>query len=109
MTNAIFNFKNNKVDSFKIKGHALSNTYGNDIVCAAISSTSIMALNGIVELSGIKNINYTVKEGYINCNLEYLSDDEYAKIEILISSLISFFKDLQKEYPKNFNIVVKEV
>ena len=40
MITANFNYKNNKVESFEISGHAFAGEPGEDIVCAAVSAVT---------------------------------------------------------------------
>ncbi|WP_068267597.1 ribosomal-processing cysteine protease Prp [Caviibacter abscessus] len=105
MIKILFKRKNDKFISFEIKGHSNLRGYGTDIVCSAVSSTTLMTLNGILEVLSA-NVEYTIDEGYTYCNFENLKDD---KIYILINSYYLFLEELSKEYPKNINFKVMEV
>ena len=48
MTNAIFNYNNNQIKSFKIIGHADYAEYGYDIVCSGIT-TSVFTSLGLIK------------------------------------------------------------
>ena len=103
--------KNDKIVHFEIRGHANSSEYGQDIVCAAISSVSQMTLNGLLEVLKFKNLKYEEKEGYIVCDLDKsdLTDDEIEKSEILIQSMYSYLKAVEESYGKYVEIRVREV
>jgi len=42
------------ITGFELEGHAGAGLYGNDIVCAALSSAVLMAANTITEIIGAK-------------------------------------------------------
>ncbi len=83
-----------------ISGHANYNNYGNDIVCASVSSIIYTTINGILNINN-KAIDYEDNE-LLKINI--LSDDEITKK--LINNMLELLKDLAKQYPKN--IIVKE-
>lgn len=107
MTEAVFNKSGEKILNFSVSGHAMFQDYGYDIVCAAISSTTIMTVNGILEFANIKGVSYVQKDGYLSCDLQKI--DDYSKISVLLNSYIEFLSEIQNQYPKNFKLVVKEV
>lgn len=41
--------QNGKITYFEIKGHADFSGYGDDIICAAVSSVGQMTINGLIE------------------------------------------------------------
>ncbi len=83
-----------------VRGHANYNEYGNDIVCASVSSIIYTTINGILNINN-KAINYTDND---TLKITILSNDE---ITIkLINNMLELLKDLAKQYPKN--IIVKE-
>lgn len=105
MIKILFKRKYDRFISFEIKGHSNLTGYGTDIVCAAVSSTTLMILNGILEVLNLK-VEYKLDEGYTYCNVENLKDD---KIDVLIKTYYQFLEELSKEYPKNINFKVMEV
>lgn len=105
MIKILFKRKNDRFISFEIKGHSNLTGYGTDIVCSAVSSTTLMTLNGILEVLNLK-VKYKIDEGYTYCDFESSKDD---KIDILIKSYYLFLEELSKEYPKNINFKVMEV
>ncbi|WP_067142774.1 ribosomal-processing cysteine protease Prp [Oceanivirga salmonicida] len=105
MIKVLFKKKREKILFFEIKGHSNLSAYGTDIVCAAVSSVSIMTLNGILEYLKY-DINYEVNEGYI---LVDISDIEDNRIDTLINSMYLYLEELAKQYPKNLKLKVMEV
>ena len=75
--------QNGKITYFEIKGHADFSGYGDDIICAAVSSVGQMTINGL-----------------ITCDLKdsELTDDELEKADILIESMYSYLKAVARSY-----------
>lgn len=105
MINIIFKFKKNMIYQFEVKGHANMSTFGTDIVCSAISSTTLMTINGLLEVLNL-NFEYDVKEGYTLCNL---GDNLTKESQILLNSYFVFIKELAIKYPKNLKLKIMEV
>ena len=105
MIKILFKKKNDSFISFEIKGHSKLSGYGTDIVCSAVSSTTLMTVNGILEILKLK-VDYTVDEGYTYCNFENIVND---KLSVLINSYYVFLEELSKQYPKNINFKIMEV
>lgn len=90
--------ENERIKEVTLKGHALYDTLGKDIVCAAASSIVITTVNGIL----------SIDKDAIRC------DENVFKITILkdyditnklINNMINLLEELSKEYPKNIEIV----
>ena len=64
---------NNLIKSVSIKGHAFYDTYGKDIVCAAVSSIVTTTINDILALTEDK-IKYDTQDG--NVLITVVSDNE---------------------------------
>ena len=102
--------RNNNFLSFEISGHANNGKYGEDIVCAAVSATSTMILNGLIEVMGLK-FHYDYRDGYINCDLSKLDIVELNDISLqnTLNILYIFLKELAITYPKNIKFYTEEV
>ena len=94
--------KKNRIVYFKISEHAGYADRGEDIVCAAVSSVSQMALNGILEILKLNGkIKYEIDEnGKLICDLQNsnLTEEEFKKVDILTESMYSYLKDIAYEY-----------
>ncbi len=82
----------------KISGHANFNNYGNDIVCASVSSIIYTTVNAILNIDS-RAIKYTDNKDFI---IEVLKDNEI--VNKLIDNMYCLLKDLEEQYPKNINI-----
>lgn len=90
--------ENERIKEVVIKGHALYDTLGKDIVCAAVSSIVITTVNGILSIDK-DSINVDEK-GFI---ITILKEDLI--IDKLINNMVSLLKELSIEYPNNINIL----
>lgn len=81
------------------RGHADYDTYGKDIVCAAVSSTMLCTVNAIYLISD-DSIN-VLKDNNI-FTIEVVKDDDVSNK--LINNMMNCLKDLEKQYPKNIKI-----
>ena len=90
---------NNLIKSVSIKGHAFYDTYGKDIVCAAVSSIVTTTINDILALTENK-IKYDIQDG--NVLITVVSDNEV--VEKLLNVMLNMLKELASDYPKNIKI-----
>ena len=88
---------NNKI---VIKGHALYDEYGKDIVCASVSSVAICTVNAIISINE-NAIDANEREGELIININSF-DDITSK---LIDNMFRCFKELEKQYPNNVKII----
>ena len=96
MTNIEF-----KKKGFIVSGHAMFSNYGNDIVCSAISITTIGVINEIVRNSSESNINLVSNEK------DGLIDFEVIKLDDSICVLLEYFKNTMKDLESNYSNNVK--
>ena len=89
---------NNKIKEIIIKGHALYDDFGKDIVCAAVSSTVITSVNASLLIND-KSLSYIEDNGL---EIKVLSGDEVTTK--IIDNMMTNLKELEKAYPKNIQI-----
>lgn len=94
-------YNDDLIESIFISGHAEFADYGNDIVCASVSSIVITSVNSIIRLRN-DSINYDDSNGL---SVDILSHNDVT--DTLIDNMVSLLKDLEKQYKKN--IIIKEV
>ena len=90
---------NNLIKSVSIKGHAFYDTYGKDIVCAAVSSIVTTTINDILALTEDK-IKYDTQDG--NVLITVVSDNEV--VAKILNVMLNMLKELASDYPKNIKI-----
>lgn len=106
MTKIEFSERENKIVGFLIKGHANSGLYGKDIVCSSISATTLMTLNGLVEVLKL-DIDYDIKEGYVKCNISNLLENDINKAQNLLVSFKLILEQISRDYPKNVQFRIR--
>lgn len=85
---------------FEISGHAGYGTEGNDIVCAAVSSCTMLVCNAITENFGA-DAEVKVEENRITLRLNKRSTEA----QKLISALYQHLETLSEDY-KNIKVTV---
>ncbi len=88
----------NNISSIVIKGHALYDDFGKDIVCAALSSTVITSINACLTINE-HSLSYDDKDGL---DIDILSHDTVTTK--IINNLISNLYELERAYPKYVQI-----
>ncbi len=90
----------NKIDTITIKGHAMYDDYGKDIVCSSASSILITTINGILTINE-NYIKYTVLEDLVT--IKVITDDSICLK--LLENMLMLFSELSEKYPKNIKLM----
>lgn len=99
-----FSRVNGNIESVSTQGHSGYDDRGLDIVCAAVSTLMISAVNGLTEYANI-NVKYTIDDdGFIQFELPKLSDERLllqanAILETLYLGIVSIAAEYE-EYMK---------
>lgn len=107
MITAEFLKKDNVLVGFKVSGHANFDEYGQDIVCASVSSAVQLVCNTITDGFNIKARVLVDKNNGISLKLINYSKDSPAIT--LIGGLKTHLEILLEEFPKNINLKLTEV
>ncbi len=94
-----FVVSNDLITNVNIKGHAFYDTYGKDIVCAAVSSIVTTTINSILALTE-DGIKYDTQDG--NVSITVVSDSQV--VQKLLNVMLNMLKELASDYPKNIKI-----
>ena len=87
-----------KITRIQIKGHAKSNEYGKDLVCAGVSSIAVGILNTIEEYQ--KKVSVIMDEGLIDISV---LEQDY-ELDIILNTLIIQLKTIKESYSKYIRI-----
>lgn len=98
MTKIFFTKKNDKFVALKITGHTGKDVNGKDVLCAAISATSQMAVCGITEVAKVK-ADVEIKEGFLRLYIENPTSETQLILETLYETLLSICEN-EKKYVK---------
>ncbi len=95
--------KNQQIQEVSIRGHAMYDDFGKDIVCAAVSSCVITTVNGILEIDKDWILAKQDSKGVL-IQVQNSSD----VCQSLLANMISLLEELHDQYPKNLKIISKE-
>ena len=87
-------------ENIKISGHANFNNYGNDIVCASVSSICITTVNAIVRIDN-NAIDYKEADGMLKVEINSHSEI----IDILILNMVELLSELANDYKEYIKII----
>ncbi len=61
----------NHIQELEVKGHANSDTYGHDLVCAIVSGITVGLANALVEM--VQEDDIIVEEGFVRICIHHMS------------------------------------
>lgn len=96
----------NEICGFEVSGHADYGTYGNDIICAGVSSVCYMVVNTIVD---VMKINADVKIDDIGYMYLRVNSRQLFECQVLFKGLKEHLLSMGKMYPENLMIKCKVV
>lgn len=105
MITANFGYSNNRPISVEVSGHADFAQYGNDIVCAAVTSALQLTANGITEIVG-DSAKIVQKENLIKVTLA--PNPKESSVSFL-KALRLHLATLAEDYPTNIEVSITEV
>lgn len=91
---------------FNITGHSELEDFGQDILCAAVSSASYLTANTITDVIGANARVYVDEFGLMDLKID--ANESYRCREILSGFKIHVL-NLEEQYPKNINVNYTEV
>jgi len=105
----IYRDKNHNIIRYRTSGHSGYDVMGKDIVCSAVSSVTQAALLGIVNVLKI-HADFKVKEAYLECILPSdLEQEVREKANLILTTMVVFLNELQKQYHDYVQIIEQEV
>ena len=106
MTKIKFYKNKNNLIGFEISGHTGFAQSGKDIVCAAVSTASQMALLCLTDEIKIQP-EVKISDGYLKV---FVKEDDLDKIgvQLILKTCLNMLKTIEKDYKKNMKLEVKE-
>ncbi|MEJ8752037.1 ribosomal-processing cysteine protease Prp [Lagierella sp. ICN-221743] len=102
----------NDIISISVMGHADSDEYGEDIICAAVSIYLTNTINTLTEIVEVEDfIEYEIGEGHFLLNVYYEDLDLEKKREttLILESLKLALTSVEDSYGEYIKIVTEEV
>lgn len=90
-----------RIVSVTISGHALSNTLGKDLICAAVSSIGTGTLNALVHYS---EANYELSLDSQTPLIEINEINQDSVGEIVLKTMLIQLETIQENYPEYIQI-----
>ena len=109
MIKIIFYKKNNKYVGFECSGHAHFADYGNDVICASVSSITQTACLGFLKVLKLKvNMVKDDNKGYLKLvTPKCLSEEDEKSCNLILNVAFVALKDLESGYSKHIKIEEK--
>lgn len=104
MINSEFFTADGIINGFKITGHSESAEYGEDVICAFVSSASLMTANTITEVCGVKAYANSY-DGF----LEFKVLESATGVQDILNGLKLHLTELESEYPDYIKVIITEV
>ena len=105
MITANFNYKNNKVESFEISGHAFAGEPGEDIVCAAVSTAVQFAECIITDVLGNRvKTKVNEEQARITLTLPNVCEDEDT-VQAVLTGMMLTLCELRDQYPDYIEVM----
>ena len=96
-------FIGNDVKSLEVKGHALFDKYGKDIVCAGVSAIVIGGFNALEKYINNKSVELIEKEN----ELAIVINNSNEEIQNIVSTILIQLQTIESSYQKNIKITIK--
>ena len=94
------------ISGFKVEGHSGYSEKGSDIVCSAITTATMTAVNGITDVVGVR-ARTKVRDGFLECILpDKLSATEEYGVNILMNSMYLTLKNIEQQY-KDYIVIIE--
>ena len=108
MITVVFKKNKGKLVSYRIEGHADFSESGTDIVCSAVSALAYAFANGVTEVLKV-NADISVSEGFLNLDLEVLSEADKEKCQILMETMLLGIQSMEINYREYIKVKIEEV
>lgn len=105
MIRAIFCKQKDVYKGFSVSGHACYADYGNDIVCASVTSALQCTTNGIVEILKVK-VDVDVSENEIKLSLV---DTDNSCAVAFLQAFYLHLELLSQDYNGTIKLIISEV
>jgi len=87
-----------RIQSFRVKGHALYDESGKDIVCAGVSAVTVGTVNAVEALLGLE-LRAVTKHGLLEVTVpDKLEPSLSEKVQMLLESMIVMLQSIEQSY-----------
>jgi uncharacterized protein YsxB (DUF464 family) len=87
-----------RIQSFRVKGHALYDESGKDIVCAGVSAVTVGTVNAVEALLGLE-LQVETKHGLLYAEVADLTDEALSsKAQLLLEAMVVMLQSIEQSY-----------
>lgn len=95
-----FSRENPHILAFEVKGHAQYDVAGKDIVCSAVSATTVGTLNAIETLTRL-TLNHKMRKGYLAVSIvddARCDEEKFKNLQLLLESMVVILQTIHESY-----------
>ncbi|HAE61089.1 MAG TPA: ribosomal-processing cysteine protease Prp [Eubacteriaceae bacterium] len=101
-----FQREDGMIKSLVVNGHSGYEDIGKDIVCAAVSTLTISAINGLLEYVKLDFYYKVNEDGFLEFRIPEIYDDkQFTKAKAILETLYLGLKSIEKEYESYVKVV----
>ncbi len=107
MIRVLIKEKQQQIIQITIKGHALSDEFGKDLICASVSTVITGIINELMKRNYFKDGKgcYELDEGFA----DIIIDDSDRDVEVVLETLVTILETIENSYPEYLKITLREV
>lgn len=104
----IIKSQNGKLVELKVEGHAGYGSFGEDIVCSAVSVLTQTAVLGLLNVACI-DLKYKISDGLLYFKIpKALEGQKKIQTDAIVQTMVLGLKNISDSYLENIRIVEKE-
>lgn len=96
---------NKQISSIQVTGHANSNEYGKDLVCAGVSTACVGIANALDRFDSLSVCSITLEEGLC----KFIVHDSDEKIQTVLETFVIILETIEQSYSQYIKIKETEV
>jgi len=104
MIRATITYKESLIKEIRVKGHADSGKYGNDLVCAGVSTI----LTGIVNMLAKKDFLTRGTIALSQGNAHIIVHESTKEDQLILETLVTCLETMEADYGKYIKMIKKE-
>ncbi|HCX65872.1 MAG TPA: ribosomal-processing cysteine protease Prp [Eubacteriaceae bacterium] len=106
MIKCTFQKEDGMIKSLLVSGHAEYDDIGKDIVCAAVSTLTIAAVNGLLEYVKLDFYYKVNEDGFLEFRIPEIYDDkQFVQTKAILETLYIGLKSIEKEYEQYVEVI----
>lgn len=106
MIDVVVKKQQERILSITVKGHAQSDEYGRDLVCAGVSTACTGVANQLVKIGFLENFgSLELKEGYFKICVTQLNEEA----QVILETLETILETVEDNYNQYIKISKMEV